>query len=279
MPNVLRRAAVIIAATACTAGVSVSAAHASTTTASAKCNNVPVVYLVHGIEQGPTVSAPQLSRSPELESFVDDMDEDEDAPRFAWQTVAYPAASVFNLVATWDTYMNDGERNLQAEITSWNNRTCAGDRHIALVGYSMGAWVIDKWIIDHKSEWGEVKAVSLFGDPCWTSPKYNAGLTRLYLASYGCPSTKYYPYPAARSSVPFPISSYSLNKDPISGQGFSAHLTVLNLDNQLASALACFDTATCPHLDYQNGQIGADAVESGAGFVVQHLAGLPVAAT
>jgi hypothetical protein len=267
---------VAVAAAAATMAMNGPAANASTATAAAtECNNLPVVYLVHGIEEGPTVANPQLSQSPELQSFVNDMDQYTNSPEFRWQTVVYPAASVFNLVATWDTYMNDGERNLQSAITSWNNSTCPGDRHIALVGYSMGAWVIDKWLIDHKSEWGEVEAVSLFGDPCWTSPKYNAGLTRLYLASYGCPSTRYYPYPAARSSVPFPISSYTLNKDPISGQGFSANLTVLNLYNQFASAVACVRASTCPHLDYRTGQIGSGAVVSGAQFVAQRFTGLP----
>jgi hypothetical protein len=83
------------------------------------------------------------------------------------------------------------------------------------------------------------------------------------------------PLPGGSLQRPVPDQQLLAEQGPISGQGFSAHFTVLNLDNQLASALACFDTATCPHRDYQNGQIGADAVESGAGFVVQHLAGLP----
>jgi hypothetical protein len=282
MPNVLRRAAVVFAAAAaaCTAAVSVPAAHASTTSATeAECNDLPIVYLVHGMNEGPTVSHPQLSQSPTLQSFVDDMNEDTPgnyySPSYYAQPVVYPAASRLNVGATWDTYMNDGERNLQSAITSWNNRTCSGYRHIALVGYSMGAWVIDKWLKDHKSEWGEVKAVTLFGDPCWTKPKYNEGLTQLFLFGYGCPSTTHYPYPAASSSVPFPIGSYTLNKDPVSGQGFSGGLTVLNADRQFASAAACLSPVTCPHLDYQNGWIGEGLVETGAEFVALHFVGLP----
>jgi hypothetical protein len=228
------------------------------------CRTYPIVYLVHGIGQGPTVSHPQLSQSPTLYTFATDL---RDTTSFTARPVPYPAADGFNLVATWDTYMNDGVRNLQSDITQGNNSTCAGYRHIALVGYSMGAWVIDKWLQQHKSEWNEVTAVTLFGDPCWTSPKYNEGLTRLFLADYGCPPAKDYPYPAARSSVPFPIFSYTLNKDPVSGQGFSGSFTTLNADRQLASAIACLSPVTCPHLDYQTGWIGAGAVQDGANIV------------
>jgi pimeloyl-ACP methyl ester carboxylesterase len=256
----------ILLAAAALAGlvVSVPTAHASTME---ECNDVPVIYFVHGIEEGPNVAHPQLSQSPTLETFADDL---RGSTGISYRTVAdvYPAASVFNIPGTWDTYMNDGERNLQSDITYWNDHTCSGERQIALVGYSMGAWVIDKWLKDNPAEWYEVSSVVLFGDPCWVRG-YNEGLTRLFLFDYGCGPTQDYPYPAAR--VPFPIYSFSLNKDPVSGQGFSGGLTVLNADRQLASAVACISPVTCPHLDYQAGWAGAEAVEDGASFVASRL--------
>lgn len=279
MPNFLRRAAVAVAAVAASmAAVSVPAAYASTTQAAdSECNGLPVVYLVHGIAQGPTAAHPQLSQSPELSSFVTDLSDTDDTS-FIRQPVIYPAASRLNLVATWDTYMNDGERNLQSAITYGNDRTCRGDEHIALVGYSMGAWVIDKWLQQHRNEWSEVTAVTLFGDPCWTSSGGNEGLTRLFLGSYGCPPGKDYPFPAARSSVPFPVLSYTLNKDPVSGYGFHGGQPSLppnvfaNREKQLAAAIACISPVFCPHLDYQNGWIGAVDVQDGANLVADIFA-------
>lgn len=280
MPNVLRRAAVVAVAVAAAsmAAVSVPAAHASTTQAAdSECNGLPIVYLVHGIAQGPTVANPQLSQSPELSSFVTDLGDTDDTS-FNYTRVLYPAASRFNVAVTWDTYMNDGERNLQSDITQGNDGTCRGDEHIALVGYSMGAWVVDKWLQQHRSEWSEVTAVTLFGDPCWTSSGGNEGLTRLFLGSYGCPPSKDYPYPAARSSVPFPVLSYTLNKDPVSGYGFHGGqlslppIVFANREVQLAAAAACLSPVTCPHLDYQNGWIGAGAVQDGANIVAAGFA-------
>ncbi|MGH3252930.1 MAG: cutinase family protein [Trebonia sp.] len=237
-----------------------------------KCSTKPVVYYVHGIGQGPTVSHPQLSQSATLDTFNQDLGETIYSYTYTAKPVLYPAADGFNLLGTWDTYMNDGVRNLQSAITRGNNATCAANRHIVLVGYSMGAWVIDKWLQQHKSNWKEVAAVALYGDPCWTSSGDNEGLTRLSLLSYGCPPGKDYPAPAAKSSVPFPIRSYSLNKDPVSGQGFQgggAHLA--NRAKQLAAAGVCLSSRTCPHLDYQLGYSGATLVEEGATFVAGQL--------
>ena len=230
----------------------------------------PIVYYVHGIGQGPTVSHPQLSQSAELSTFDQDLSETIGNWTYTAKPVLYPAADGFNLLGTWDTYMNDGVRNLQSDITQGNSSTCSGDRHIALVGYSMGAWVVDKWLQQHKNEWNEVTAVALYGDPCWISSGHNEGLTRLFLLSYGCPPSKDYPDPAAKSSVPFPVESKTLNLDPVSGDGFHGGLGDLR-EVQLAAAIACVSARTCPHLDYQYGYSGAALVNDGATLVADQL--------
>lgn len=242
------------------------------------CSTKPIVYYVHGIEEGPTVSHPQLSQSPTLETFDRDLSGLIDSYTYTAKPVPYPAASRYNLVGTWVTYMNDGVRNLQSAITQGNNSTCPGNRHIALVGYSMGAWVVDKWLQQHKNEWSEVTAVTLFGDPCWTSSGHNEGLVRLPpLFSYGCPPSKDYPYPAAKSSVPFPVMSYTVNLDPVSGYGFHGGALTpppnifANRTVQLAAAVGCFEPALCPHLDYQLGYSGAGLVDNGATLVANRL--------
>jgi hypothetical protein len=227
---------------------------------------------VHGIEEGPTVAHPQLSQSPTLTTFDQDLSGLIDSYTYTAKPVPYLAASRYNLVGTWVTYMNDGVRNLQSAITQGNNSTCSGDRHIALVGYRMGAWVVDKWLQQHKNDWNEVTAVTLFGDPCWTSSGDNEGLTRLWLRSYGCPPSKDYPYPAAKFNVPFPVLSKTLNLDPVSGQGFQGggvHLA--NRAAQLAAAGGRFEPALCPHLDYQLGYSGAGLVDQGATLVANQL--------
>lgn len=241
------------------------------------CKTLPIVYYVHGIWQGPTVSHPQLNQSATLNTFNQDLGSMISGTRYTAKPVAYPAADGFNVGVTWDTYMNDGVRNLQSDITQGNNSTCSGDQHIALVGYSMGAWVVDKWLQQHKNEWGEVTAVTLFGDPCWTSSGHNEGLTRLFLLNYGCPPGGDYPYPAAKSSVPFTVKSYTLNKDPVSGDGFHGGQLSLppnvlaNQKAQLASAIACVSARICPHLRYESGQSGAGLVKEGATVVATAL--------
>lgn len=276
MPDVLRLVAVAAALTVavCVPAVASAATATAATSTATNCNDLPIVYLVHGINQGPTVSNPQITQSPTLLSFRNDLESDTDIPGFKWWVIEYPAASGFNVVATWDTYMNDGERNLQSNITSWNKRTCSGDRHIALVGYSMGAWVIDKWLQDHKSEWGEVKAVTLYGDPCWHNSHFNYGLTRLFLDSYGCGPASTYPYPEAKAQVPFPIVSYSLNLDPVSGDGYQGSFSVANTAAQGQAALTCWTGLLCPHLDYQTGKIGSGDVYDGASLVAKQFQGL-----
>jgi alpha-beta hydrolase superfamily lysophospholipase len=54
-----------------------------------------------------------------------------------------------------------GEQHLQADITSYTAGCSASQDRIALVGYSMGAWVINKWIMDHPLERDMIRAVVL----------------------------------------------------------------------------------------------------------------------
>jgi hypothetical protein len=270
MPNVLRRAAVAFAAAACTVAVSMPAANASSAkAAAAECDGTQVVYAVHGIGQGPTVSHPNIKQSPTLYDFQQDLKKyDSDAQVIP---ILYPAASSFNVGATWDTYVNDGERNLQPKITSHVNATCPQWRakSVSLVGYSMGAWVINKWLNDHKSEWNLIDTVVLYGDPCWTSPGDNEGVTRLFLNNYGCMPGKYYPQPAAQ--VPFKVKTFSLGKDPVSGDGFRAGgnrlVPTVNArrNHQLAALIGCH--GSCSHLQYQTGKSGGWMVDNGAWLV------------
>jgi hypothetical protein len=139
---------------------------------------------------------------------------------------------------------------------------------IALVGYSMGAWVINLWLTDHHSEWSKIKAVVLYGDPCWRGGFFDEGLARLFALSYGCMPFSYYPYPEASAQVPFQVQTYSAVHDPVSGEGWHGGLPNV-AQEQLLAAILCTNPATCSHLDYT----GSTAIYQGARFVVSQLVG------
>jgi hypothetical protein len=129
----------------------------------------------------------------------------------------------------------------------------------------MGAWVINKWIVDHPSEWNLVRAVVLYGDPCY-SFMGEQGLSRELAASYGCMPANYYPYPAwiGTGTIPFGVQSYALPLDPVTGVGW-----VGNPSGQLYAAANCSSPATCSHLDYT----GSGDMQLGAKFVASKLVG------
>ena len=137
---------------------------------------------------------------------------------------------------------------------------------IALVGYSMGAWVINKWIVDHPLEWDMIKAVVLYGDPCKVNGK-DKGLVREFAASYGCVPAKDYPYPlpGGTTAVPFPVQSWTMPRDPVAGAGWAGKT---QRPDQSGGALHQRRDVQ-DHLDYT----GGTEIYEGALFVVSQLVG------
>jgi hypothetical protein len=164
--------------------------------------------------------------------------------------------------------VNAGESALQTDVESWITGCQLSQIKIALVGYSMGAWVINKWLKDHPSEWILISAVVLYGDPCWKNGS-DQGLARLYGIT-GCSPAKNYPYPAPVGllTVPFLTQSWCAYHDPVCGGGYASHK-----QTQLVAAENCKQGSKCRHLHYTDGAPRSGPLMEGAKFVVRQLIG------
>ena len=178
-------------------------------TANSNCGT-PVFFGLHGMGEGPSSDIP--TDSPEIMGF--DAAQNLISGAVLNVPVPYPTVSA----SYWDVLdaasagplrnaVNAGESALQSYVASWTSGCSLSQDKIALVGYSMGAWVINKWLKDHPGEWIMISAVVLYGDPCWKDGA-DAGLARIFNAT-GCSPAENYPYPGAcrpcRSSVPGPV--------------------------------------------------------------------------
>lgn len=250
----------------------ISALPASAATArsgmTATCDTTPVFFGLHGMGEGPSSASPN---SKEMLSF--DTDQNAISGAVLFYPVSYPDVALsnwFSLLAapfTIPSAVLIGESNLQNDIKNYRAGCSNSQDRIALVGYSMGAWIINKWIMDHPLERFWVKAVVLFGDPCWVNGS-DKGLVRRspVAAGYGCmPAADYpYPVPGAPSTVPFLTQSWTMPNDPVTGSGWGGK----TFNAQLNAAANCVKNQ-CSHLDYT----GSTEIYQGAQFVVSRLVG------
>ncbi len=243
---------------------SASAATTQSSQAVTQTCGIPVVFGLHGMNEGPSPSISAVS--PELQSF--DTDLNALGGGVGFDPVPYPTVypNAWSVITSLYSALNNGENALQAAIMSYSQGCSASQDKIALVGYSMGAWVINKWIEDYPQEWNLVRAVVLYGDPCYVFMG-DEGLVRELSASYGCMPASFYPYPAYTLSgaVPFGAESYSDWLDPVTGFGWGAG----PLSAQVNAAIHCNNPATCSHLDYT----GSDYIRAGAELVIYKLVG------
>jgi hypothetical protein len=246
--------------------------------AAGTCANAgrPVFFGLHGMYEGPSKTVQQIS--PEIQGF--DYEQNLISGAVLNVPVPYPTATaslqdMVNLGSTVAT----GEKHLQSHLANWAQGCKPSQLRIALVGYSMGAWVIATWLLEHPAEWNMIRAVVLYGDPCWIhSP--DAGLLRYTGHSGvpdGCSPVKYYPYPAPHQGDTHPpIQSWCIGLsgggDPVCGGGFGGWTNPINEGKQVTAATQCKDL-TCPHNWYRVGQPGEATLKSGAQFVVQKLIG------
>lgn len=239
--------------------------------AAKSCDTTPVFFGLHGMNEGPSL---QISAdSPELESF------DTDQNAISGAVLTYPVSyttvypgQVLSVIPTTIGALLNGENALQADIKGYTTGCSQSQDKIALVGYSMGAWVINKWIKDHRPEWKMIKAVVLYGDPCWVHGN-DGGLARLapVVKGAGCMPIKDYPYPVAggTKAAPFPVQSWTMPRDPVSGAGWGGYASIKNWSAQYSAAIGCSNPDTCSHLDYTGGV----EIYQGAQFVVSKLVG------
>ena len=199
-----------------------------------------------------------------------------------YDPISYHATSTGDLVtnplnyrATLAKAVQDGENALQEELTSYTQGCTPSQDKIVLVGYSMGAWVINKWLVDYSSEWKMIKGVLMYGDPCW-SHSSDEGLARIFDLS-GCMPASSYPAPVAGGKFRVPLREWCSGTpaDPVCGLNFNARSSSANTNKQKTAAAKCaIPGSTCPHFDYwYAGASSSDLVE-GAKYMVQWL-GVP----
>jgi Cutinase len=199
--------------------------------------------------EGPDLAQPSLAYS----TLLGDLDDAQNAISGAIAIVFVPYESVsatdWNTLrqpsATLENAVKNGEANLQSSLKSYTDGCTTAQDKIVLVGYSMGAWVINKWLVDHRSEWPMIKGVLLYGDPCWING-VNIGLARAWEAT-GCMPAKSYPGPVAGFKIP--VNSYCQPHDPVCGGEYGTLADISIRLAQLADAVACA-TEDCPHKYY-----------------------------
>jgi predicted esterase len=264
--------AALLAATLVTTGP--PAAAVARPAANPNCGH-PVMFGLHGMGEGPSSNTVKgfTNLSPEIMDF--DAAQNRLSGAILMDYVAYPTVTA----SKWDVLtlanlgpltsaVNSGESALQSDVASWTAGCKLSQDKIALVGYSMGAWIINKWLKDHPGEWILIGAVVLYGDPCWKDGP-DQGLARLYGVT-GCSPAKDYPFPAPSGvlQVPFQMQSLCAYHDPVCGGGYAS-----NKKTQLAAAENCKQGSSCPHLHYTEGAPSSGPLHEGAKFVVQTLLG------
>jgi hypothetical protein len=134
--------------------------------------------------------------------------------------------------------------------------TCSEPK-IVLVGYSVGALVINQWLSRHQDLWSYIRAVELYGDPMWRryGPPFPAGTPDTYEGVLrrlppGLDSTLVDLYAASPQGPGGELSkrwqSRCLQGDALCGEGWGG---LLGLGNQVGAATRC-GFALCEHQRY-----------------------------
>ena len=238
----------------------------------ATCPSVLVVGL-HGVGEGPSPTVPAKSATIE-DTFKAVLSDVKHAGQSGWsvddvdyQTVpASDFSSPAGVKAVLDVVYKNAvhlEKYLLEPITS----VCPGTE-IDLVGYSLGAWIINYMLTTFNTEWSHIGAAVFYGDPCW----YNSsgGYTGMAQYAAGCIPESTYPDPISSRSSPFQVLSVCNYHDPICGQGYPP--TTIGIIQQYLGAKACEHappgpTSSCTHYDYTYGYPKSGSTVNGASFL------------
>ncbi len=129
---------------------------------------------MHGTGEGP--SATDINDSPEIRTtfsafIADERKLSEHGAHLEYYP--YPTVSFAEYLPTnWPELaitINDSADELEVELESFSD-VCPGTP-ISLVGYSLGALLIDNMLSSYSNEWDYVNVVELYGDPCWYNPQ------------------------------------------------------------------------------------------------------------
>ena len=141
-------------------------------------------------------------------------------------------------------------------------KACANPK-IALVGYSLGAWVVDDWLSRGK-HLEFIEAVELYGDPLWSRKSHHD--TYEGIARREGITVKPDAYKLSPPGPGFGIAwqSLCLVDDPVCGEGYKPDL--LGDVRQILDAIGCI-SSFCEHKKY------AFVVSSRAGYGLTKLGG------
>lgn len=234
-----------------------SAAAATAAPQASSCPRALIIGL-HGVAEGPspTDSAKSKTIAEVFTAFaaeVKKLPNDGTDHSFRPQWFAYPTVprSDFNsLPGLHDAASTVGTAATQLYNYVSGQAAACPDTLISVVGYSMGAWVINVALTQHYYMAGLLHLVQLEGDPCWSNTgDGSAGLAQRAQeigVSMGCLGADTYPYLSFAN--PFTSQSLCYGSDPICGEGYSA----LTLAQQITAAINCGNG--CAHyLYYKDG--------------------------
>ena len=249
------------------AAPAVQAVQAVTLAGGASCPAAEIIG-VHGTGEGPSVTDTQ--DSPEIKATFSAFTADEQKlgeHGADLEYYPYPAVSFTDYLPTnWPELaitINEYADSLEASLESFSY-TCPGTP-ISLIGYSLGALLINNMLSSYSNEWKYIDAVELYGDPCWYYPHRGYSGLAQYAAKVGFPlrcfPEKAYPYPLVSPVSPhFLVQSLCKAKDPVCGQDWVPY----EIGGQIIAAALCA-VYTCPHRSY-----AGTATNYGAEFLAEN---------
>lgn len=184
-------------------------------------------------------------------------------------------AGTVPLVNTLTSAADQGVNKLDA-LFSTTQSICSN--HVVLAGYSLGAWVIDKWLAAKLSPPSanvsvstSIRAVELYGDPLWLNGDHKGIARRVGQ------SVTFDPYdntpPGYKGSLADRWQSLCLANDPICGEGSYSSIEwsiePWFLKRQAIDAGKC--AFPCEHWKYALspvlGLVGYGSTKGGGGFL------------
>jgi cutinase len=235
---------------------------------------------LHGMNEGPSDKMPKVSATlaETFAAFRSDTikrgDKGVKTDALSYKTVTIEDFSTLNGVDDVDRTVNGTAISLLTDLQAFTKQ-CPSMR-ILLAGYSMGAWIINDLLTQMLAAghgWPNIKAIQLYGDPCWYSNGKSGshkGLAREALPDT-CVSKSTYPYPAASSKLPFKVRTSCNDRDPICGEGFSSINDQLKFVKENCNySPSPSKSGACPHFNYEVEGPARGATAQGAKFLAQY---------
>jgi hypothetical protein len=254
----LRRILTLGAVLAVSVPLTAAALPASASGASGQALSCPRVVLIglHGITEGPSPTVSQ--KSPTIQATftafaneVKKLPNDGTSHTYRLQWFAYPTvprsdfnsySGLQNAVSVVGTTATQLYNYVSGQVAG-----CSGTL-VSVVGFSMGAWVVNVALTQHYYMAGLLNLAAMEGDPCWSNTgDGSAGLAQRAQEArvqLGCLNADTYPH--LTFANPYTAQSVCVPKDPVCGEGFN----LLTLAQQFTAAQNCTKTNGCPHFAY-----------------------------